>query len=153
MKLTLPDWLANRWIVAHQPTVEEMSDLFEVIERDLTDAALPRLSPDWRLGISYNAALQLATAALAAEGYRPARERAHEWAIGSLRLTLGASQKLVDLIDTIRRRRNQNNYERAGTTSAAEADQLYQAVVSLRSDVVRWLKKKHKALYPPGLKD
>jgi hypothetical protein len=45
----------------------------------LEDAALPRLSPDWQLGITYNAALQLATLALMAEGYRPvASERTSE---------------------------------------------------------------------------
>jgi hypothetical protein len=70
--MTLADWLANRWIVAHQATIEEIADLFAVVDRDLEDAAIPRLSADWRLGIAYNAALQLATLALAAEGYRPA---------------------------------------------------------------------------------
>jgi hypothetical protein len=82
--VSLSDWLANRWIVAYEPSVEEITDLFAVIDRDLEDASVPRLSEDWRLGIAYNAALQLATLALAAEGYRPGRERAHERAILSL---------------------------------------------------------------------
>jgi hypothetical protein len=43
------------------------------------------LSDDWRLGITYNAALQLATIALAAEGFRAGRERRHERTILSLR--------------------------------------------------------------------
>ena len=55
--MSLADWLANRWIVAHEPTVEEIADLLAVVDRDLEDAALSRLSADWRLSIAYNAAL------------------------------------------------------------------------------------------------
>lgn len=149
--MSLADWLANRWIVAHEPTVEETGALFAVVDRDLADAAVPRLSADWRLGITYNAALQLATLALAAEGYRPGRERAHERAIQSLAHTAGIERDTVDLLDTVRRKRNQVNYEHAGTVSPAEADELYGVVAALRGAVVRWLAKKHRALVPPGI--
>ena len=54
--VSLADWLANRWIVAHESTREEIADLFAVVDRDLADAAIPRLSADGRLGIAYNAA-------------------------------------------------------------------------------------------------
>ena len=67
----MQDWLANRWLVAHEPNEQEIADLFAVVDRDLEDAAVPRLSNEWRLGITYNAALQLATLALAAEGTAP----------------------------------------------------------------------------------
>jgi hypothetical protein len=150
--MSLDDWLANRWIVGHQPTAAEISDLLAVVDRDLKDAEVPRLSADWRLGISYNAALQLATLALAAAGFRPGRERAHERAILSLRETVGVAATTVDLLDAVRRKRNLINYERAGTTSAAEAEELHETVVALRSDVVRWLRKNHPALCPPGLR-
>ena len=149
--MTLADWLANRWIVAHEPTVAEIADLCAVVDRDLEDAAITRLSADWRLSIAYNAALQLATLALLAEGYRPGRERAHERTILSLRDTVGIAAKTVDLLDAIRRKRNQANYEHAGTTSAAEAQELHQVAKTLRGDVLRWLKRTHPALCPPGL--
>ena len=68
--MSLESWAGNRWIVRHAATVREIGDLFAVVDRDLKDAAVPRLSDDWRVGITYNAALQLATIALAAEGYR-----------------------------------------------------------------------------------
>ncbi|MGH7717785.1 MAG: hypothetical protein ACREON_02920 [Gemmatimonadaceae bacterium] len=150
--VSLADWLANRWIVAHDTTVDEIADLFAVVDRDLEDAAVPRLSDDWRLGITYNAALQLATLALAAEGYRPGRERAHERAILSLRYTLGVDTKVVDVLDAVRRKRNQINYERAGATSSAEAEELREIVTTLRGDVIRWLRKNHRALSPPGIR-
>lgn len=47
------------------------------------------MSPDWKLNIAYNAALQAATAALAASGYRAAREQHHYRTIQSLAHTLG----------------------------------------------------------------
>ena len=137
--VSLADWLASRWIVAHEASREEIGDLFALVDRDLKDAAVPQLSADWRLGISYNAALQLATLALAAEGYRPGRERAHERAILSLRDTAGIAGEVVDVLDTVRRKRNQMNYERAGTTSEAEAEEFYKTVTSLRTTVVSWL--------------
>ena len=149
--MSLTDWLGSRWIVAHEPSRDEIADLMAVVDRDLKHAAIAALSRDRRLGIAYNAALQLATLALAAEGYRPARERAHERAILSLRDTVGTSRRTVDLLDTVRRKRNQISYEHAGTTSTAEADEMYRVAVALRGDVVRWLKKKHAALCPPGL--
>jgi len=148
--VSLSDWLANRWLVAHQASIEEIADLFAVVDRDLEDAMIPRLSPDWRLGISYTAALQLATLALAAAGYRPGRERAHERAILSLGETVGVSSATVDLLDAVRRKRNQGNYERAGTISSAEAAELHNAVAELRREVVQWLKKNHRGLCPPG---
>jgi hypothetical protein len=51
---------------------------------------VPHLSPDWRLNIAYNAALQAATAALAAAGYRASREAHHCRAIQSLAFTIGS---------------------------------------------------------------
>ncbi len=152
MNVTLSDWLANRWIVAHEPNATEIADLFAVVDRDLEDASVPRLSADWRLGITYNAALQLATLALMAEGYRTGRERHHERAILSLRETVGIEGQRVLLLDAVRRKRNQINYEHAGSTSTLEADEFYHVVTQLRADTVRWLRKKHPGVYPPGIK-
>jgi hypothetical protein len=148
----LATWFANRWIVAHEPTAEEIAELFGVVDRDMQDAAIVTLSEDARLSISHNAALQLATIALAAEGYRPGRERAHERALLSLRDTVGVAASTVDLLDAVRRKRNQISYEHAGTTSEHEAKELYDVVTGLRGDVVRWLKKNHPTLCPPDLK-
>src|SRR5207249_662211 len=111
----------NRWIVEHQATREEIADLFAVVDRDLADAAIARLSADWQLGITHSAALQLATIALVAEGYRPGRDRAHERAINSLRHTIGLEPEIVALLDTVRRKRNNLTYEHAGATSQKEA--------------------------------
>jgi hypothetical protein len=56
----------NGWLTTHTTSPAEIRDLLDVVERDLLDSATERLSADWRLNIAYNAALQAATAALAA---------------------------------------------------------------------------------------
>lgn len=150
--MSLRDWLASRWIVEHEPSAGEIAALFDIVDRDLADASLVRLSSDARLAIAHNAALTLGTIALAASGYRMARDRAHERTLLSLKDTVGLDRKTVDLLDTVRRKRNLISYEHAGTTSAAEVNELYGKVLDLRADVVRWLRKHHSSLVPPGIK-
>jgi hypothetical protein len=68
--MSLPNWLQNEWVVAHKSSKEEIAGLVRLVERELQISKIAGLSNDWRLGIAYNAALQAATAALAAAGYR-----------------------------------------------------------------------------------
>lgn len=147
--MSLHAWLESRWIVSHESSRAEVEELLAVVDRDLADAAIDGLSSDWRLGIAYNAALQLATLALAAEGFRVARERAHERSILSLRFTVGLDADLVDVIDAVRRKRNVSNYERAGTASDTEAREMYAIAAALRTTVLRWLSATHPRLYSP----
>lgn len=139
--MSLTHWLASGWLTEHQTSREEVEELLTLVERDLIDAAIDRLSPDWRMGIAYNAALQLATLALAASGYRADRARGHERTILSLRYTVGLDEELVDTLDGIRRKRNRSNYERAGTASSSEAEEVYQIASDLRIRVCRWLER------------
>lgn len=62
--------MANSWLIEHKTSSQEIAGLLEVADRDLKDCQNPGLSSDWQLNIAYNAALQAATAALAAAGYR-----------------------------------------------------------------------------------
>jgi hypothetical protein len=144
--MSLETWCSNNWLTEHQTSREEVADLLAVVNRDLDDAAIERLSPDWRLGIAYNAALQLATLALAAAGYRPDRQRAHERAILSLQYTIGLDAETIATLDGVRRMRNRSNYERAGTASPSQAREVYSIAAELRERVVEWLRTNHPAL-------
>ena len=144
--MSLTRWLANHWLVEHRTSASEIAELLELVDRDLGDAAIEQLSSDWRMGIAYNAALQLATIALAASGYRPARDRAHERTILALRYTVELEQSTIDTLDGVRRKRNISNYERAGTASSSEAAEVYEIASDLRAKVVRWLEEEHPAL-------
>src|SRR5205085_2555015 len=111
------DWARSAWLVDHKTSAQEISDLFGVADRDLQDCAAKGLSDDWRMVIAYNAALECAAAALAASGYRAARESHHFRIIQSLSLTLGLDNKVIAQLDKFRKKRNVSDYERAGAGS------------------------------------
>ena len=144
--MSLQDWRKNGWLVEHQPSAQEIADLLAVADRDLTDCQAEGLSVDWRLSIAYNAALQLATAALVAAGFRASREAHHYRVIQSLAHTIGADRTLVAQFDAFRKKRNMAGYERVGMTSEKEAKEMIGLAKQLRGDIAGWLKKNHPKL-------
>jgi hypothetical protein len=85
--------------------------------------------------MAYNAALQLATAALYACGYRPSRQYGHYYVVLSLQFTINADPDLVDEFDYFRKKRNVGAYERAGTISDQEAKEMRELAIALRDSV------------------
>jgi hypothetical protein len=148
--MSLHDWLRNAWLTEHESSREEIADLLKVIDRDLHDCQARDLSADWQLSIAYNAALQVAVAALAAEGYRTAREVHHHRAIQSLALTLGLDNTTIAQLDAFRKKRNISDYERAGGTSGQEAREMIALAERLREELVNWLRVQHPELVRGG---
>jgi predicted Zn-dependent peptidase len=144
--MSLRDWLKNGWVVEHASSADEISDLIYVADRDLKDAQTPGLSPDWRLNIAYSAALQMATAALAAGGYRASRESHHYRVIQSLAYTIEADSELINQFDQFRKKRNISGYERAGTVSEHEAQQMFELAVEIRKRVEEWIRRNYADL-------
>ena len=112
--MSLKNWLSNGWLTEHNSSRQEIGDLLAIAERDLEQALTPGLSPDWRLNIAYNAALQMAVAALAAVGFRAGRDNKYYRVIQSLAFTIGLDSDLVLLFDQFRKKRNISDYERQG---------------------------------------
>lgn len=144
MKMSLKDWLKNGWLVEHETSKEEIENLFCIIDRDLEDCKVAKLSPDWQLNIAYNATLQCAKAALAVAGYRPARESHHYRLIQSLSYTIEADDKLIIQFDVFRKKRNISDYLRAGEISNLEAKEMIALAKKLRNRVKEWIKAKQK---------
>ncbi|MBI4311007.1 MAG: hypothetical protein HY681_04415 [Chloroflexi bacterium] len=144
--MNLGDWLRNGWLTEHQSSAREIADLMAAVARDLADCRVPALSEDWRFNIAYNAALQAATAALAAEGFRAAREQHHFRIIQSLAFTIGADKDLVDLFDRFRRKRNFGTYERTGVVSEHEVEQMLELAQKLKGQVEEMLRERHPEL-------
>ena len=144
--MSLANWQKNGWLVEHRTSRNEIRDLLGIVARDLEDCRTEGLSPDWRLNIAYNAALQAATAALCASGYRAAREAHHFRVIESLALTIGATANTVRQFDAFRKKRNIGGYDRAGTTSDQEAGEMIALAEAISRDVTAWLRKNHPAL-------
>ena len=142
--MSLRDWVVNRWLVEHQATQGEIGDLFALADRDLKDCQVEGLSADAKLRLAYNAALQVATAALAAAGYRTGRGESHHYrVIQTLAHTIGADADMVDEFDAFRKKRNMADYERAGAVSDKEATEMIEFARRLRREVKDWLRAKH----------
>ena len=144
--MSLDGWLRNGWLVAHKTSPKEISDLLAIAERDLRECQATGLSPDWRLAIAHNSALQSAAAALAAAGYRAVRDGHHYRIIQTLAFTVGADAVLVTKLDAFRKKRNISDYERSGSVSAQEAREMFVLARSLKKTVEDWLRKCHPTL-------
>ena len=141
--MSLQDWLKFGWLKDHRTSRREIADLFAVADRDLKACSTPALVPDWQFNIAYNAALQLATAALAAAGYEAERANHHHRAIQSLEFTVGLEAATITKFDVFRKMRNITDYERADTISDTEAKEMRELAESLRAKVEAWVRKNH----------
>lgn len=138
----------------HDPTVAEIQQLFEVVDRSLEDASKD-VSPDLQFTVAYNAALQLCTIALYSEGFETRRRSGghHSVTINSLVETLGESKRKTYVhLSRCSNLRHLIEYERVGVVSARDADELRQTTRKLRADVLDWLKRNHSDLIPDKLK-
>ncbi len=144
--MRLQDWLRKGWLTEHKSSKEEINGLFGIIDRDLGTAQNISIPSDWRFAIAYNAALQVATSALAASGYRASRESHHYRTIYSLEFTLGTDAARVRSLDAFRKKRNVSNYEMGGGISDREVSEMIELALRLRKDLDKWLRANHPKL-------
>lgn len=144
--MSLKDWLKRGWLIEHATSRDEIADLIGVMERDISDSQVPGLSADWRLNIAYNAALQAATVALYACGFRASREAHHYRIIQSLKFTLKPNKDVVRQLDQFRKKRNRSDYERSGEISDAEAKEMLELASWLKDAVIEWLSQDYPEL-------
>lgn len=144
--MSLQNWEKNNWLVKHKPSAGEITQLLGIADRDLKDSQAVGLTDDWKLNIAYNSALQSATAALLACGYRASREMHHYRVIGSLAYTIDADADLINKLDKFRKKRNISDYEIAGAVSEGEAKEMLRLAKELRKDVAGWLEKAYSKL-------
>ena len=144
----LEDWIANRWLVPHDPAREEVAALLAAVDVDLETAA-GTAAPAWRFAIAYTAALRLCTLALSASGHRVSGDRKHYRTIAALPLILGTGfRDTAEYLEHCSRKRHAVTYESLGGVSDAEADELVGAVRELRERVMAWLRRTHRPLVP-----
>lgn len=146
--MSFQDWLKSGWLKKHPPSRKEIAELFGLADRDLEACQTQGLITDWRFNIAYSAALQLATAALAAAGYQASHVAHHLRVIYSLGLTLKLDPAAVKTFDAFRKKRNVADYERAWAISEAEAQEMLDLAQRLRQEVEAWIVKHHPRLKP-----
>jgi hypothetical protein len=140
--MTLQNWLKSRYLIEHTASRQEISDLRQGAAQDLEDSRVSGLSAGGRFNFAYNAALKTATAALAASGYRASRDQHHFRVIQSLRFTVGLDSSLIELLERCRKKRNISIYERPGTISDQEADEMTQLALKIQATTDKWLKER-----------
>jgi len=144
MKMTLQSWANNGWLKNHKTSKQEITQLLEIVERDLKDAKQRKISSDWRFGIAYNAALKLCTILLYVEGYKPEKALAHYRTLQALPLILGQEKEDdADYLDSCRVKRNIVEYDYVGGATDAEANELITFVKELKEEVIQWVKSKY----------
>lgn len=141
--MSLENWAKNGWLRPHKTSNQEIQNLLAIVERDLEDASQSNLSPDWRFGIAYNAALKLCTILLYSSGYRPEKSLAHYRTLQALPLILGDKwQDDASYLDTCRIKRNIVEYDYVGGATDKDADELITFVIELKIEVEKWLEKR-----------
>lgn len=144
--MSLESYLHNRWIRRHDSSSREIENLFALADRDIEQSQTPGLGPEWRFDIAYNSALQSATAALAAAGFRAERVNKHLRVIESLEFTVGLDKTTVRVLDRFRRKRHVAVYERVGAISDREATEMIEMAREIRRRVEIWIRTEHPEL-------
>jgi hypothetical protein len=134
----------------HTTSKKELDDLRALIERDLEDAVIDKLSDDRRYATAYNAALQAAKMAIACAGYRLASTPGHHrLTFDAARLALGSSAfKSLDFFEASRRKRNVIDYDHASVATHTEAEEILTEAKRFVELVERWIAAHHPKLTP-----
>ena len=144
--MSLKLWLESGWLKEHKPTSHEITELLAVADRALTDSQVPELSSEGKLNMAHNAALQSSAAALAAAGYRASREAYHYYVIQSLAFTLQLDEPIIRTLHKLCRKRHISDYERPGTVTEQEAQDMVELAKLVRRQAEEWIRDKHKEL-------
>lgn len=138
--MTLNELLAQGRIQRHRASADEVAHLLGLAERGAADAGVDAISTDLRFCAAYDAALALATIPLACAGYRTRGAGHHATTLAALPMAIGPEvQDAADFLEVCRTRRNVAQYQRVGSTSESEVQELLCAVTGLRREVLAWL--------------
>lgn len=125
-----------------EPDGATIQRLLEAAQASLTDAQLPDLSTEGRFDMAYKAIMQLANAALQANGFRTLTSKPghHQTMIQTLPRTIGLDAATMVLLDQMRKQRNVIDYDGDLVSEALSSEAVKQAT-ALLSQVQAWIRK------------
>jgi hypothetical protein len=140
--------LANRLIKPHKTDLIEITQLREIVVRDLKDARIKELSIDRRFACLYSAALQLAHMVTACDGYRvSAVVGHHKTSFEVLKLSIGNSiSPFAAYFDVCRRKRNIVEYDGSSIITETELVEIQSMVLEFQDIIENWIKKNYPKL-------
>ena len=115
--------------------------------RNLNDAGVDVISCETRFDSAYKAVMQLALAAMMANGFRPDTSRPghHMTVIQSLPHTIGLPPDRMAVLDVLRRKRNLTDYS-GGWIDETSMEQCISDANDLLRDVEAWFKEQRPEL-------
>ena len=138
-------------IEPHRTSVQELTDLRALVERDIEDAEIVSLSSDRRFATAYNAVLQTAKMVIACSGYRTKGGGHHASTFQAVKLAMGTQvDAKAAYFDGCRRKRNTLDYDMAGVTSDTEAEQLVKEAEAFRQMAEAWIAQNHPQFALPA---
>lgn len=75
--MSLEKWVEYGWLKPEPTSLDEITSLLAIVERDLKDADVVAVSEDRRFEAAFSAARTAAAIALRASGYRPSLQAGH----------------------------------------------------------------------------
>ncbi len=138
--MTLSEWAEQHRADLQQepPSAATIRALLQVADREIGDAESVR-SDEGRLQHAFGACLAVASAALAASGYRVRKGASahHYLLLESLLHTLGLTPGEVNELQDYRKKRSRSAYEQVGVVTRTEADAALLAARGLRERAQR----------------
>jgi hypothetical protein len=134
------DNLIGRSLERITPDREAITRLLQAAERNINDAKIEQLSNESRFDIAYKAIMQLANAALQANGFRTLTSVPghHQTMIQALVKTIGLETSQMVVLDALRKQRNIADYS-GDEVQAGVADECVTEAIALNQKVRAWL--------------
>ncbi len=130
-----------------EPDRTTIARLLAAAERNLKDSRVENVSNETRFDAAYKAIMQLANAALQANGYRTLTSKPghHMTMIQVMNLTIGLDQNTIIVLNGLRKQRNNSDYFGDIIPASTTADCVSHAE-NLNRNVLDWIKANHPEL-------
>lgn len=123
-----------------QPDSATITRLLASAKRNIADSHVEMISSETRFDVAYKAIMQLANAALQANGFRTLTSKPghHMTLIQALSRTIELDQQTVIVLDALRKQRNVADYS-GDTVPATAAEDCVRQAENLLESVTHWL--------------
>ena len=130
-----------------EPDRTTIARLLAAAERNLKDSRAENVSNETRFDAAYKAIMQLANAALQANGYRTLTSKPghHLTMIQVMNITIGLDQNTIIVLNGLRKQRNNSDYFGDIIPASTTADCVSHAE-NLNRNVLDWIKANHPEL-------
>jgi hypothetical protein len=133
-------------VAAEPPTKQEMDNLRSIVRLRISDLHVKGLSHEQRFIIAYDAARTLSLMVVRAAGYRPRKHGGHFNTFAALEAADPVFAQQFAYFNICRMKRNDSEYDFAGSITVSESDELIEAVTQFAPIVEAWIGQHQPAL-------